>query len=158
MTEQQVPLREGAAVPHQRTNDGRPRTASSSGGTGWLRFGGVVMTVIGAFAVLEGFVALFSPTYFVAVNQTVLAVDFTGWGWIHLLLGVLVLATGLSLLGSAPPWARGVGIGLVAINMVVQMAFLSAYPIWSIIVIALDVLVLYALVVTSDADVRGARA
>ena len=59
-----------------------------------------------------------------------------------------MLATGLALLGPAPAWARGVGIGLVAINMIVQLAWLPAYPIWSIILLALDVLVLYALVAT----------
>ena len=157
MTEQQVPLEEQTAGSRQRNGTGRvPPVAAPARGAGWLRFGGVVMTIVGGFAVIEGFVALFSPTYFVAVNGTVLAVDFTGWGWIHLLLGVLVLATGLSLLGSAPPWARGVGIVLVAINAIIQMAFLSAYPIWSIVLIALDVLVLYALVVTGDADAQAA--
>ncbi len=155
MTEQQIPPQE-RTIPRQYDGMGRPPAAPPARGTGWLRFGGVVMTVVGGFAVIEGFVALFSPTYFVAVNQTVLALDFTGWGWIHLILGALVLATGLSLLGSAPPWARVVGIVLVAINAIVQMAFLSAYPIWSILLIALDMVVLYALVVTGDADARDA--
>ena len=96
-------------------------------------------------------------TYFLAVGGTILALDLSGWGWTHLLLGVLVLATGVSLLGSSPPpWARGVGVFLVAVHAIVQLAFLPAYPIWSIIVIALDVVVLYALIVTPSEDARQA--
>lgn len=66
---------------------------------------------------------------FVTVNGGVLALSLTGWGWPHIILGALVVATGLALLGDAPGWARGVGIGLVAVNMIVQLAWLPAYPI-----------------------------
>jgi hypothetical protein len=130
------------------TTNGRPH------GTGWVRFAGVVMAVIGGFAVIEGLVALLSPVYFVAAGGAVLALSVVGWGWVHLILGVLVLATGLSLLGEAPPWARVTGICLVALNMIVQLVWLPAYPIWSIILLVLDVLVLHALIVTWEE--RGA--
>jgi len=118
--------------------------------TGWIRFGGVLMTIIGAFAAIEGLLAVFSPTIFVTVDGSVLAVDVTAWGWVHVVLGALVLITGVSLLGSAPAWARGVGIGLVGINMLVQLAWLPASPVWSLVMITLDVVVLYALAVTGD--------
>jgi hypothetical protein len=81
----------------------------------------------------------------------VLTVGLPVWGWLHLVLGVLVLATGAGLLRrEIPGWARAAGTGLVAINMVVQLAWLPASPIWSIIVITLDVFVLYALFVAWD--------
>jgi hypothetical protein len=118
-------------------------------GSGWVRFGGVVMAVIGAFAIIEGLIALFSPLYLVAVGGTVLALSVGGWGWLHLILGILVLVTGLGLLrDDAPAWTRGTAVVLVALNMIVQLAWLPAYPIWSIVLLVLDVLVLRALIVT----------
>ncbi|MDF2975376.1 MAG: Integral rane protein [Actinomycetospora sp.] len=150
MTGQQIPTppQDRASIPQQRR--GEHETGAATGAqTGWIRFGGVVMAVIGAFAVIEGILALALPTTYVSADGTILAIDFSGWGWIHLVLGVLVLATGLSLLGrEVPNWARGAGIGLVAVNMLVQLAWMPAYPIWSIILLALDVFVLYALIVT----------
>lgn len=155
MTEQQIP-----APPERRTEvfrphtDGAVRVGPPGPGMGWVRFGGVMMAVVGGFAVIEGLIAVFSPTYFVGVGGSVVALDFTWWGWIHLVLGVLVLATGISLLGSAPPWARGTGIALVVINLVAQLVFLPAYPIWSIVMIVLGVFVLYALVAAPAEDAR----
>jgi hypothetical protein len=155
MTGQHTPTSaEDVSIPRQRGAD-RPAGEETGAWNGWVRFGGVVMVVVGAFAVIEGIIALAAPTTFYAVEGTVLAIDLTGWGWLHLILGVLVLATGASLLGrEVPSWARGVGAGLVAINMLVQLAWLSAYPIWSIILLVLDVLVLYALIVTAPGSQR----
>ena len=151
MTEQQIPT----SVPGSaRTRGGPSPDAPSRAWTGWVRFGGIVMTVIGAFAVVEGLYALFSPTFVTLTQEGVLLLDVTAWGWLHLLLGVLVLATGLSLVGSAPNWARGAGIVLVSLNMIVQLAFLPAYPIWSILMIGLGLVVIYALMVTWD-DAAG---
>ncbi len=84
--------------------------------------------------------------------RAVLAIGLPVWGWLHLVLGVLVLATGAGLLRrEIPGWARGSGTALVAINVVVQLAWRPASPIWSIIVITLDVVVLYSLFVAWDA-------
>ncbi|HEY2223811.1 DUF7144 family membrane protein [Actinomycetospora sp.] len=150
MTEQQSPTapRPRSPLPSPPADGVAPIYESPPAGAGWTRFAGVMMAVIGAFAAIEGLAALFAPTYFVSVNNTVLTIDLTGWGWLHLILGALVLVTGLSLLGSAPSWARWVGAGLVAINMLVQLAWLPAYPIWGIVAIALDVMILFALVAT----------
>lgn len=147
MTEQQIPS--SVPGPAMARGHGAP-PAPSRAWTGWVRFGGIVMTVIGAFAVVEGLYALFSPTFVTLTQAGVLLLDLTAWGWLHLLLGVLVLATGLSLAGSAPNWARGAGIVLVSLNMIVQLAFLPAYPIWSILMIALGMVVIYALMITWD--------
>jgi len=119
---------------------------------GWVRFGAVMMTVIGAFAVIEGLLALLRPTTYLTVNGTVLALDLGAWGWVHLILGALLAITGVSLLRDAPAWARGLGVLLVALSTVVQMAWLPAYPIWSILMIALAVMVIYALVATTPQD------
>jgi hypothetical protein len=119
---------------------------------GWVRFGAVMMTVIGAFAVIEGLLALLRPTTYLTVNGTVLALDLGAWGWVHLILGALLAITGVSLLRDAPAWARGLGVLLVALSTVVQLAWLPAYPIWSILMIALAVMVIYALVATTPRD------
>ena len=122
---------------------------------GWVGFGGVLMTIIGGFAVIEGLLALSSPTFFQTGGGRVLAMNLAGWGWLHLVLGILVVVAGLSVLGGAT-WARGVGVALVAINMVVQLVWLPAFPVWSIIIIACDLLVLYAIATTWH-DWRTAR-
>jgi uncharacterized membrane protein HdeD (DUF308 family) len=149
MTDQQVPTAATTASPTDSVPViGTPRPVGSEPWSGWVRFGGVLMAVAGGFAVIEGLLALYSPTAFITVDGTVLAVDADVWGWVHLALGALVLLTGLSLLRDAPDWARGVAIGLVCLNMGVQFAWLPAAPIWSLLLIGIDLLVLYALVAT----------
>jgi hypothetical protein len=150
MTEQQTPPATGA---HRRAHDAQDRTdpspaAGRDGLTAWVRFGAVMMTIIGAFGVIEGLTALLTPTTYITVNGTVLSIDLSAWGWVHLILGVLLVLTGVSLLRDAPAWARGLGTVLVCLSILVQMAWMPAYPVWSIIMITLDVIVIYALVVT----------
>lgn len=148
MTEEQTrTATDTGAIPQQRPSGGLP-VSEPAPGSGWVIFAGAVMAVIGAFGVIEGLAALFAPTYFITVGGSVLVVNLSAWGWVHLVLGVLALVTGFALLGGAPNWARGVGIGLVALNMLVQFAWLPAFPIWAIIVIALDVVIIGALAAT----------
>lgn len=152
MTEQQTRTAEGrGSVPKPRSQYGGAIQGSGAG-MDWVRFGGVMMAVLGGFGVIEGLAALFSPTYFVTVGGAVLALDLTAWGFLHIIIGALVLATGLSLLVNAPGWARAVGVGLVAINMIVQLAWLPAFPIWSILLLVIDVLIIYALIATWNAQ------
>lgn len=156
MTEQQMRTATGAgAIPQQRSGDGLA-VSEPAPGSGWVIFGGVVMAVIGAFGVIEGLLALFAPTYYVTVNGNVLTLNLATWGWLHLVIGALALIVGLALLGNAPNWARGVGMALLALNMLVQLAWLPAFPIWSIIAIVLDVVVISALAMTWNS--RTARA
>lgn len=145
MTEQQSPMSAGSSY-RPRSADTDVPGAGRMGG--WVTFAGVVMAVVGCFAIFEGFVALVAPTTFVATAAGVLVLNFTAWGWLHIILGALLLVTGLALVGAAPGWARALGIIVVAINMIVQLAFLPSYPIWSIIVIVLDMIILYALMVS----------
>jgi hypothetical protein len=115
---------------------------------GWVKFGAVLVTVVGAFSVIEGLLALLTPSFFVTGGGRVLALNLAGWGWLHLVLGALVLVTGLGLLAGAPTWARSVALGLIAINMLVQLVWLPAFPVWSIIIVAFDLLVVYAIATT----------
>jgi hypothetical protein len=152
MTEQQTPPPVSTPPMTPPRSNGTTAPSRSGAWTGWVRFGGIMMTIIGAFAVIEGFFALFSPTYVTLTGAGVLLFDLTAWGWVHLLLGILVLAVGLALVGGAPSWARGTGVFLLAVNTIVQLAFMPAYPLWSIVLIVLDIVVIYALMVTWGED------
>lgn len=116
----------------------------SAGWAGWVTFAGIMITLIGVFDIIQGLVALTDDTYFVVTADELLVFDFTAWGWILLLWGIAMVVTGFALIG-AKSWARWLAIVLVCVNAVAQLAFLAAFPIWSTIVIALDVFVLFAL-------------
>ncbi|MDD7933240.1 DUF7144 family membrane protein [Actinomycetospora straminea] len=124
--------------------------------TGWVRFGAVVMVVVGVFGVIEGLAAIVSPTYFVSDTGTVLVLSWAAWGWVHLVLGALVAIVGAGLLGEAAGWARGAGIAVVGLSAIVHLIMIPVAPVWSIVVIALDVVILYALVTTWN-EPLGAR-
>ncbi len=119
----------------------------SSFWVGWVAFGGIMMIVLGAFQAMMGLVALLDDTYYLVTrNGFVVSLDYTTWGWVHLILGLVALGTGLGVM-FGQTWARVVGIVLATISAIVNMAFLPAYPLWSILVIAVDVVVIYALAV-----------
>ncbi|GAA0255238.1 membrane protein [Saccharothrix mutabilis subsp. mutabilis] len=136
----------------EQTWPSRPR---ASAWTGWIGFAAIMMIVIGAFNVIEGVVALFDDEYYVVGPDNVLVLDLTGWGWTHLVIGVLIALAGAALLTGAA-WARVVAVVFAALNAVVQLGFVSVQPVWSTIVIALCVVVVWAVVVHGD-EVGGAR-
>jgi hypothetical protein len=118
-----------------------------TGWVGWIVFAAVMLIMIGLLHAIEGFVALFKDSYYlVRSSGLVVNVDYTGWGWVHLILGLAIAATGAALF-SGRMWARVVGVGLAALSIVANFGFSSAYPIWSLIIVAVDVLVIYALTV-----------
>jgi hypothetical protein len=124
-------------------------TQPSRGWAGWVAFAGIMLALIGFFDALQGLTALFNDEYFAVGGGELLVFDFTAWGWITLFWGAVLIAAGVGLLGGRD-WARGLAIVAVFVNTVVQIAFLAAYPIWSTIIIALDVFVLYALTARWD--------
>jgi len=117
-----------------------------TGWLGWIWFAGIMMIVMGAFNAIEGLVGLFRGEYYVANGEQVIVFDLTTWGWITLLLGVLVVVAGAALLSGAA-WARVLTVILAAVNAVAQLAFVSVHPLWSTIVITLCVVVIWAVVV-----------
>jgi len=117
---------------------------------GWILFAGVMMIVEGMFHAFQGFVALFEDDfYLVGRRGLTIHLDYTGWGWIHLALGVIVIAAGIGLLNGRL-WGRIAGVILAVVSILVNVAFLAAYPIWSTIMIAVDILVIWALTVHGD--------
>lgn len=140
----------GAAAGTGTTTAARGRVASRrSGWVGWVYFGGAMMILLGTFNIIEGLVALFHDQYYVATPQGLLLFDITGWGWVHLVIGVIAVGVGIGVFTGAL-WARISGVILCGINAIAQLAFLSAYPVWAVIVIALDVMVIWALIVHGD--------
>ena len=114
---------------------------------GYLIFAASMLILIGFFDMIAGLVAIFKDGYYVVPSRDlVVSVDYTAWGWVHLALGVAAVATGTGIvLGKM--WARVVGVGYAIVNAIVNLAFLSAYPVWSAMIIAFDVLVIWALCV-----------
>ncbi|MEU4221836.1 hypothetical protein [Actinoplanes sp. NPDC026623] len=135
--------RSRSSSPSNLLSDEPPAT----GWVGFVIFGGIMLTMLGGFQIIEGLVALFNDEYFLVTSSgLVLTMDFTAWGWTHLLIGLVAVAAGIGVL-SGQTWARVTGIVIAVLSALANMLFLAAYPVWSTIVIALDILVIYALAV-----------
>jgi len=114
---------------------------------GWIGFAGVLMIILGAVHAFQGLVGIFKDEYFlVSSSGLALKLDFTAWGWIHLLIGVIIVLAGICVL-AGQMWARIVGVILAALSLLANVAFLAAYPLWSLIMIALDIVIIMALTV-----------
>ncbi|MFK4837282.1 hypothetical protein ACI3KY_16275 [Microbacterium sp. ZW T2_14] len=118
-----------------------------TGWVGWGVFAAVVLLIAGVIDVFHGLQALIGPdtAYFVG-ESGLFSIDIQAWGWWHLISGLLLILVGIALLGGAT-WARVVAIILVALNAIGQLTLIAAQPWLSIAVLALDVLVIYALTV-----------
>jgi hypothetical protein len=117
-----------------------------TGWVGWVYFAGFMMVILGIFQSIAGLTALLNDQFYVKLQSHLLVFDYTRWGWIHLLFGILVIVAGTNLF-SGRTWARAVAVLLVTANLIAQFAFVSAYPVWSIIMMIVDVLIIYALTV-----------
>lgn len=113
---------------------------------GWLGFASVIMILSGMFQAIEGLVGLARPAFFIVSRQSqVLIVSSVhAWGWINVVVGAIILLTGVALLSGAT-WAKVVTVLFALGSAIVNMLYLPLYPIWSIICIALSVIVVYAL-------------
>jgi hypothetical protein len=114
---------------------------------GWIAFAGIMMVLVGSFHAIQGLVALFRDEVFlVSSSGLVVDVDYTAWGVAHLVGGAVLVAAGIWVF-RGKVWARTVGVVMAMLSAVVNVGFLAAYPIWSAIMIAVDVLVIWALTV-----------
>lgn len=120
--------------------------AERTGWYGWIAFAGTMMLMLGSFHAMAGLVALFKDEYYlVRPSGLVVNVDYTAWGWTHIVLGLLIAGAGFGLFVGAM-WARVVAVLVALVSALVNLAFLSAYPVWSTIMIAVDILVIYAVI------------
>ena len=112
---------------------------------GWVLFAGFVMLVVGFFDVIQGLVALFKEeVYVIPASGLIVSTDFTTWGWILLIWGIIMILAALSLFAGGEV-GRWFAIVVVAINMIGQFAWFPAYPLWSLVIIGLSAGVLWAL-------------
>jgi len=127
----------------QYRSAGRAREASGWA-VGFTLFAAIMMLMSGTFQALAGLVAIFENEFYVATRNYLFQFDATTWGWIHLLVGLVVAFAGWGLL-SGRTWARVVGITLAVLSAIANFLFLPYYPFWALTVIALDVFVIWAL-------------
>jgi hypothetical protein len=115
--------------------------------TGWVVFAALLMVMLGSFQAIEGLVAIFNHSvYHVGPNGLVVNVNYGVWGWTHLLVGALIVVSGVGVL-AGNILARIVGVALAGLSALLNLAFLEANPWWAITIITVDVLVIYALTV-----------
>ena len=151
----------GAETPQQRSAETTAPTGTAptgaarrpaaerqtTGWLGWVVFAALMMGLIGLFQAIEGLVAIIDRNYYVVTeNGLLVSWNYTAWGWTHLAIGVLLVAAAFGVL-SGRVWARIVGIALASLSAVANLVFLAAFPVWSVLLIAVDVLVIYALAV-----------
>lgn len=121
-----------------------PEPEVSGWATGGIVFAACVLTIIGAFQVIAGLTAIIDDEFFVVAQNYTFDLDTSAWGWIHLIFGVLLLATGLGLFGQQA-WAGMTAIFLASLSAIANFFFIPYYPLWAIVVIALDIWVIWAL-------------
>jgi hypothetical protein len=115
---------------------------------GWIGFAGILMVIMGVIDVFQGVIALVEDEYYAPAESGFLLFDLTAWGWTLLIWGALLMVAGFGLM-SGQSWARWFTIVVVSVNFIVQLGFLgnSQTPLWTLTVVALNIIVLYALVV-----------
>lgn len=119
----------------------RGRSATA---VGFTYFAAIMMMLSGGFEILQGLSAIIRKHLYVVNSDYIYKINVAGWGWIHLILGVIVLLAGIALLGGSL-WARIVGIVLAALIALANFLWLPYYPVWAIVLIALNVVVIWAL-------------
>jgi hypothetical protein len=116
----------------------------SSWAVGWAGFAGIMLVVVGVIDFIQGLVAVANDEFYVVTNDWVFKFDVTTWGWIHMILGIVLVLAGIGIF-SGNVAARTVGVIVAALAAIVNFAWLPYYPVWSIIVISVCVAVIWAL-------------
>jgi hypothetical protein len=125
----------------EQTTEGYARTAWASGIS---IFGGVVLATVGLFQFFEGLSAVFKDDVYVAAPNYIYGFDVTTWGWIHLVIGVIAVAVGLSIL-AGQSWALVTGIVIAVLSAASNFMFLPYFPIWASVIIIIDIAIIWAL-------------
>jgi hypothetical protein len=134
------------SMANQRTI-GREGIGHESAWVGWIGFAGAMMVLLGIYHVIQGLVALFNDDYYlVRKSGLVLNVSYTTWGWMHLIGGLVVIAAGVGVM-RGQVWARAVGVVLAMLSAIANIGFMGAYPVWSMLMVAMDITVILALTV-----------
>jgi hypothetical protein len=119
---------------------------ASGWAVGWTAFAGIMMIVGGIWWVIIGLIALVNESFYVVTEEYIFQFNVTTWGWIHLLLGILVTVAGFYLFTGAV-WARIIGVGVAILWMIAAFAWLPYSPVWGIALLAIAVFIIWALTV-----------
>ena len=121
----------------------RAARETSGWAVGFILFAAIMMIMVGVFQALQGLVAIFENEFYVPTRNYLFQFDATSWGWIHLILGLVVAFAGWGLF-SGRTWARTVAIVLAVLSAIANFAFIPYYPFWSLLIITLDIFVIWA--------------
>jgi hypothetical protein len=116
----------------------------SSWAVGGAIFAAVIMMIVGVFHVIAGLTAVIKDKFFVVTPNYLLTFNVSGWGWIHLIMGGVLVIAGFFVL-SGRLWARAIGILVVALSAIANFLFIPYYPFWALLMIGLDVFVIWSL-------------
>jgi hypothetical protein len=122
----------------------RAQEEPSGAAVGFILFAAIMMIMVGVFQAIQGIIAIFENEFYVATRNYLFQFDATTWGWIHLLVGLLVAFAGWGLL-SGRTWARVVGLTVVLLSALANFLFIPYYPFWALLLITLDIFVIWAI-------------
>jgi hypothetical protein len=122
----------------------RDRPPVSGWAVGFTAFAGAIMLLIGTFQLFAGLAAILENEFFAVGRNYAYEIDVSEWGWIHLIIGIIIVAAGIGVFSGAV-WARTVGIALALLSAISNFFFIPYYPVWAVLIIALNVIVIWAL-------------
>ncbi len=122
-------------------------TSPNMMGVGIITAAAVVLILAGVMNAMQGVVGLATNEFYVATRRWLFQFDVTTWGWIHVLVGLIAASTGVALLYGAS-WARILGVIIAAVSVIANFLWLPYYPLWAVIIIAFDLFVIWALIVS----------
>jgi hypothetical protein len=122
--------------------------AGSETWAGWIRLGAILILIISMLEFFEGLTAIIRGDYYHVTPDQIVVFDLSTWGWLTLIWSIVLAVIGFALLAAAT-WARWAAIVILSLNFIVQLGFLGSaqFPLWALTVLALNVVVLYALMV-----------
>lgn len=124
-------------------SNGATTRSNGTNTNGWVRFAGIMMIVAGFFQSIFGLVAILKPSVLIATENNLVLFDYTRWGWIHLAVGAILIVSASSLFAGRL-WGRILAVALAILSAILNFGSIWAYPIWSILIIAIDIMVIYS--------------
>ncbi len=120
------------------------RETERSGWTGWITFAGVMLIIGGSLGLIFGIIAAVNDNWVVFTNRGQVSLDLSTWGWVHIIVGAIVVLAGFGVF-TGNILARIVGVAVAVVSLIANFLWLPVYPVWAIIIITIDVLVIWAL-------------
>jgi hypothetical protein len=118
----------------------------SEAGAGWVTFAGIILITVGIFQAFAGLVGILEDEILVVTPDYLVQLDATTWGWVHMIIGLIVVAAGFGIF-SGNVLARTVGVFAAVGSMISMFFWLPWYPVWAIIVISMNIAIIWALTV-----------